>query len=74
MSQFSIYVVLIILISLFGLVYTYRIAQNQRSGIDHEVSDKIEAHPYTLNPIFITYVVALILSSILIAVYMFRSM
>lgn len=62
MSQFTIYVIIITAVSLFGLFYTYRLAQNQKSKYDTKVNEHVEAHPYTLNPVFITYIVAIVLS------------
>lgn len=71
MSEFTIYSVLVILVSLFGLIYTYRLLQNQKNKYDTGVSERVEAHPYTLNPVFISYIIALILSVIFLAMYAF---
>jgi predicted permease len=60
---FTIYVLLIIITSIVGLVLTYRIGQQQRREYDTDTSERIEAHPYTLNPVFLTFIIAILLSA-----------
>ncbi len=46
-----------------GLIYTIKIGQtqgqNHRSNNDSAVDDVVQAHPYTRNPIFWTYLIGL---------------
>ncbi|MBA2877802.1 MULTISPECIES: hypothetical protein [Anoxybacillus] len=42
-----------------GLVYTYQVGKRQKvqGEYDAPVSEKVAAHPYVRNPIFIAYIV-----------------
>jgi hypothetical protein len=51
------------LILTVGLIYTARLAKRQRyqGEYDTEISERVQAHPVTRNPVFLTYLVALVL-------------
>lgn len=56
--------ILVILILAFGLIYTYRLGTKQhtmRSEYDTEINEKVQDHPYILNPVFLTYAIAAVL-------------
>lgn len=46
-----------------GLIYTARVARRQRyqGEYDAEISEKIQAHPITRNPVFLAYLFFLVL-------------
>jgi hypothetical protein len=47
------------LISAVGLIYTYVVMKNQKylqSELDTKLNERVQAHPYIRNPIFIAYV------------------
>ncbi|MHC0035610.1 hypothetical protein [Pseudoneobacillus sp. C159] len=46
---------------LVGLIYTLQLARRQRyqSEYDAEISEKVQAHPYTRNPVFLAYIIGL---------------
>ncbi|MFD1735617.1 hypothetical protein ACFSCX_03480 [Bacillus salitolerans] len=49
------------IILITGLFYTFNISKNtkyQTNGYDTEVNPKVQDHPYTRNPIFLTYIIA----------------
>lgn len=62
-----------VLILIYGLIHTYRIGQRQKDNgpFDTEVNKHVQEHPYTLNPVFITYIIAiLLLIGYLISLYL----
>lgn len=51
---------LAVLILVIGFFYTWNISKNtkyQSNGYDTEINPKVQAHPYTRNPIFLTYLI-----------------
>jgi hypothetical protein len=53
-----------ILILVSGLYYTYKLGRSQeaaQSKYDIEISEKVQAHYFIRNPVFITYAVGLFL-------------
>lgn len=58
MSQLStILATLVLIMMVIGMVYTYRIRQNQQGEYDSPVNTKVREHPYTRNPVFLTFFV-----------------
>jgi hypothetical protein len=56
--------VLVLIILIYGLVYTVRIGLNQKkqkSEFDTEVDEKVQDHSIIRNPIFLTYLIAALL-------------
>lgn len=49
------------IVLLGGLLYTVRVAKRQRyqGEYDAEISDKIQAHPVTRNPVFFAYIIGI---------------
>jgi hypothetical protein len=53
--------ILSVLILAIGLFYTYQLGKrqhNMRQQFDTEINEKVQDHPYTRNPVFLTYVIA----------------
>lgn len=68
--------VLGLLILVGGLFYTLKLGKNtkyQTEGYDTELHDKVKDHPYTRNPVFLTYIIAAILTLGFIAYYALSS-
>jgi hypothetical protein len=64
--------VIAFLILAVGLIYTLKIGKNtkyQTDGYDPEISDKVQAHPYTRNPIFLAFIIFALLFFIFLAYY-----
>jgi hypothetical protein len=56
--------VLAIIILVIGFFYTFNISKNtkyQTNGYDTEINEKVQAHPFIRNPIFLTYIIAAVL-------------
>jgi uncharacterized membrane protein SpoIIM required for sporulation len=52
--------ILALLILVIGFFYTWNISKNtkyQSNGYDTEINGKVQAHPYTRNPVFLTYII-----------------
>ncbi|MBW7651070.1 MULTISPECIES: hypothetical protein [Anoxybacillus] len=47
----------------WGFVYTYQLGKRQRTQgeYDTSVGEKVAAHPYVRNPVFIAYIVFVVL-------------
>ncbi|WP_297987630.1 hypothetical protein [Anoxybacillus sp.] len=47
----------------WGFVYTYQLGKRQRTQgeYDASVGEKVAAHPYVRNPVFIAYIVFVVL-------------
>ncbi|MDQ0243958.1 flagellar basal body-associated protein FliL [Bacillus fengqiuensis] len=59
MSMMMILSVLVFLVSVVGLIYTYVVMKNQKylqSEMDTKLNERVQSHPYIRNPIFIAYV------------------
>ena len=59
MSMMMILSVLVFLISIVGLIYTYVVMRNQKylqSEMDTKLNARVQAHPYIRNPIFIAWI------------------
>ncbi|WP_078547450.1 hypothetical protein [Litchfieldia alkalitelluris] len=57
--------ILSVLIIGTGLLYTYKLGKRQhtmRQQFDTEINEKVKDHPYIRNPVFLTYVIASILT------------
>lgn len=68
--------VLGLLILVGGLFYTLKLGKNtkyQTEGYDTEIHDKVKDHPFTRNPVFLTYIIAAILTLVFIAYYALSS-
>lgn len=64
MSQFTFVLLVLILITLiFGLLYTFKIGAEQKKGseFDSQIRENVQEHPYSLNPVFISYFIAIFL-------------
>lgn len=62
MSQATSLLLLLFTIAMIiGLVYTYRVAENQRKRerYDTAIGEKVQENPITRNPVFLTYLVGL---------------
>ncbi|TYS15941.1 hypothetical protein FZC78_14175 [Rossellomorea vietnamensis] len=47
-----------------SLLYTLKVARQQKelkNELDTDLPDKVQEHPYTKNPIFLTYLIAAVL-------------
>jgi uncharacterized membrane protein YidH (DUF202 family) len=53
--------IIAMIILLGGLLYTMRVARRQRNQgeYDVEINQKVQAHPYTKNPVMLAYVIGL---------------
>jgi hypothetical protein len=72
MAQFTLALsVIVLLIAVVGLIYTYSIGRRQKlqGEYDTEINEKIQEHPYIRNPVFLTYIVAVILAFIAIVYF-----
>lgn len=48
-----------------GVLYTYRIGQNQKYSkkqYDTQINEKVQAHAYIRNPVFLTYIIMFVLT------------
>jgi hypothetical protein len=53
--------VLVVLIVLVSLVYTLRVGKGvseRKSKMDTQLSEKVQEHPYSRNPVFLAYLIA----------------
>ncbi|WP_083270684.1 hypothetical protein [Bacillus marinisedimentorum] len=50
-------IVLVVITTLYGLFWTYRLGQNQKSERDSDISEQVKAHPIARNPVFLAYAV-----------------
>ncbi|WP_240189927.1 MULTISPECIES: hypothetical protein [Bacillaceae] len=64
----SSFVLILMLISagllILSLLYTFKVARQQKAlknELDTDLPDKVQEHPYTKNPIFLTYLIAAVL-------------
>ncbi|MFC3884296.1 hypothetical protein ACFOU2_12640 [Bacillus songklensis] len=63
MSMMMILSLIIFLIAVVGLIYTYVVARNQKylqSELDTKLNERVQAHPYIRNPIFIAWTLFLL--------------
>ncbi|WP_168413173.1 hypothetical protein [Bacillus salacetis] len=47
-----------------SLLYTFKVARQQKAlknELDTEIPEKVQDHPYSRNPIFLTYLIAAVL-------------
>lgn len=53
--------VIAVVILLGGLLYTIRLSKRQRyqGEYDTEISEKIQEHPITRNPVFLAYIIGI---------------
>ena len=54
--------VFILVILIVGLIYTFRLGENQkfqRSEFDTEINEKVQDHPIIRNPVFLTYIIGI---------------
>ncbi len=68
--------VLALLILVIGFFYTMKITKNtkyQSDGLDTEINEKVQDHPYIRNPIFLAYLVAATLIIAFIVYYALTS-
>jgi hypothetical protein len=58
--EFSLAIIAVLVLSA-GLLYTVRVAKRQRyqGEYDVEISEKIQEHPITRNPVFLAYIIGL---------------
>ncbi|KAA0548194.1 hypothetical protein FZW96_10370 [Bacillus sp. BGMRC 2118] len=64
--------VVAVLVLLGGLLYTMKIGRStkyQTEGYDTEINGKVKSHPYMRNPVFLTYIIAAIITLALITYY-----
>ncbi|OIK08607.1 hypothetical protein BIV60_25700 [Bacillus sp. MUM 116] len=52
-------IALIMVVGLFYTVRTHRAFSTRNSEIDSEIHDNIRRHPILLNPVFLTYIIAI---------------
>ncbi|UII57224.1 hypothetical protein LS684_07215 [Cytobacillus spongiae] len=69
----SIYMTMILIVTtgilVFSLVYTLRITKQQKvvkSNLDTKIDKRVEEHPYTRNPVFLTYGIFFVLLLLII--------
>ncbi len=66
MSNFTtILFVLALIISCVSLIYTFKVGRtvsDRRAKQDSQISEKVQAHPYIRNPVFLAFLIAGILS------------
>lgn len=53
--------ILAVIVLSFGLLYTTKVARRQKyqGEIDAEISEKIQEHPVTRNPVFLAYIIGI---------------
>jgi hypothetical protein len=65
MSSFILILMLICAVILaFSLIYTFKVAKQQKSlknELDTDLPEKVQEHPYTRNPIFLSFLIAAVL-------------
>jgi hypothetical protein len=64
--------VVALLILVIGLFYTLKISKNtkyQSGGYDTEINEKVQAHPYTRNPVFLAYIIGALIFFLFLAYY-----
>ncbi|GAA0324917.1 hypothetical protein GCM10008967_14400 [Bacillus carboniphilus] len=63
MSQFIIILALAaVVISIFSLVFTFSVARERkvvRGELDTKIPESVKDHPFTLNPVFLSYIIGL---------------
>ncbi|MBM6617627.1 hypothetical protein [Bacillus suaedaesalsae] len=65
-----------VLVLLGGLLYTLKLGKNtkyQTEGYDTEINGKVKSHPYMRNPVFLTYIIAAIITLAFIAYFALSS-
>jgi hypothetical protein len=69
----SSFVLILMLLSagilVYSLVYTFKVAQQQKAlknELDTDLPDKVQEHPYTRNPIFLAFLISAALVILLI--------
>lgn len=50
--------VLILITSLFYTIRVGKVVSDRKSKMDSQLSEKVQAHPYTRNPVFLAYLIA----------------
>lgn len=61
-KMFFAFMILGFLIIAGGLLYTLRVGKltsARQSEYDFEISDKVRRHPYSLNPVFLAYIIVI---------------
>ncbi|MBA2874172.1 hypothetical protein [Thermaerobacillus caldiproteolyticus] len=67
MAQFAfILSIIVLLIAVIGFVYTYRLGQQQKlqGEYDTPIPEKIQEHAYLRNPVFVAWLLAILLAAV----------
>jgi hypothetical protein len=63
MSMMMVLSVMVFFIAVVGLIYTYVVARNQKylqSELDTKLNERVQAHPYIRNPVFVAWALFLL--------------